>query len=237
FAPARPVRPRAMDEDDVAGRWWRRSGRTCGFTGEGQQGDQHGGGGQEEVAHHGSPGGKQDRFNGGIRPLGAGVTFRAIGTPQVPRVRPGMRMTMQEQAWADALRRERAGDGSRYARFLEEYSTVLRRVVRSRLSAAGLDAQEAEDVVQEVLMAIHQRRDQWRDDRPLLPWLGAISRYKTIDVLRRRRSELHMRIDLSEREWADLFVAADGPAVDAAARVEHMVSALPRVEQSVVRKL
>src|SRR5690606_31194397 len=136
--------------------------------------------------------------------------------------RPGMRMTMQEQAWAAALRRERAGDGSRYARFLEEYSSVLRRVVRSRLSAAGLDAQEAEDVVQEVLMAIHQRRDQWNDERPLLPWLGAISRYKTIDVLRRRRSELRMRIDLSDREWADLFAASDAPAVDAAARAEHM---------------
>ncbi|TYT26589.1 sigma-70 family RNA polymerase sigma factor [Luteimonas viscosa] len=146
-------------------------------------------------------------------------------------------MTMQEQAWADALRRERAGDGSRYAQFLEEYSSVLRRVVRGKLSGAGLDVQEAEDVVQEVLIAIHQRRDQWNDERPLLPWLGAISRYKTIDVLRRRRSELRLRIDLSEREWADLFVAADAPVVDAGARIEDMVSALPRVEQSVVRKL
>ncbi|MDH5821872.1 sigma-70 family RNA polymerase sigma factor [Luteimonas sp. RD2P54] len=146
-------------------------------------------------------------------------------------------MAMQEQAWADALRRERAGDASRYAWFLKEYSAVLRRVVRGRLASAGLDPQEAEDIVQEVLLAIHQRRDQWDCNRPLLPWLGAISRYKTIDALRRRRSERRMRIDLSDREWASLFAAEGEPAVDSGARVEHMVSTLPRVEQSVVRKV
>ncbi|NZA26232.1 sigma-70 family RNA polymerase sigma factor [Luteimonas sp. SJ-92] len=146
-------------------------------------------------------------------------------------------MTMQEQAWADALRRERAGDASRYAGFLKEYSAVLRRIVRGRLASAGLDAQEAEDIVQEVLLAIHQRRDQWDDSRPLLPWLGAISRYKTIDAMRRRASERRMRIGLSDREWANLFAAQGEPAVGSPARIEEMVSALPRVEQSVVRKL
>jgi RNA polymerase sigma-70 factor, ECF subfamily len=144
---------------------------------------------------------------------------------------------MQEQAWADALRRERAGDASRYGVFLEEYSAVLRRVVRARLSAAGLGAHEAEDIVQDVLMAIHLRRDQWDDKRPLLPWLGAISRYKTIDALRRRRSESRMRIDLDDREWANLFEDGGESAVDDNGTVERMVSTLPGVEQSVVRKV
>lgn len=144
---------------------------------------------------------------------------------------------MQEQAWADALRRERAGDGSRYEWFLKEYAAVLRRVVRARLSAAGLGAHEAEDIVQEVLMAIHLRRDQWDDRRPLLPWLGAISRYKTIDALRRRRSESRLRTDLDDREWANLFEDEGEPAVDDNSLVERRVSALPRVEQSAVRKI
>lgn len=144
---------------------------------------------------------------------------------------------MQEQAWADALRRERAGDASRYGLFLKEYSAVLRRVVQARLSAAGLGAHEAEDIVQEVLMAIHLRRDQWDDRRPLLPWLGAISRYKTIDALRRRRSESRMRLDLDDREWANLFEDEGAPVIDDPAAVERMVSTLPRVEQAAVRKI
>ncbi|WP_202926335.1 sigma-70 family RNA polymerase sigma factor [Pseudoxanthomonas wuyuanensis] len=146
-------------------------------------------------------------------------------------------MPLPEQDWADALRRERAGDASRYADFLKEYSTVLRRVVGGRLSGTGLDAGEAEDVVQEVLMAVHLRRDQWDSNRPLLPWLGAISRYKTIDVVRRRRSELRARVDLSDQQWANLFEDGAEFAGDTGGRLERMVSELPKVEQSVVRKL
>jgi RNA polymerase sigma factor (sigma-70 family) len=144
---------------------------------------------------------------------------------------------MPEQAWAEALRRERAGDASHYAAFLTAYCAAMRRVIGSRLSSAGLDAREAEDVVQEILMAVHLRRDQWDSDRPLLPWLAAIARYKTIDALRRRRSEFRSRIDISEREWATLFEDGGEFADHNRGRMERMVSTLPKVEQSVVRKL
>jgi RNA polymerase sigma-70 factor (ECF subfamily) len=41
-------------------------------------------------------------------------------------------------------------------------------------------------VVQEILLAIHLKRQTWMQDQPFLPWLNAIARHKLIDVLRRR---------------------------------------------------
>lgn len=142
-----------------------------------------------------------------------------------------------EQTWADALRRERSGEASGYAAFLAEFAEVLRRLVRHRLSVYGLASQETEDVVQEVLMAVHSRRDQWDDSRPLLPWLGAISRYRIIDALRRRRTELRLRIDLSEREWLTLLQEESATLREDPDAIERAVSALPRIEQSAVRKV
>lgn len=144
---------------------------------------------------------------------------------------------MPEHDWADALRRERAGDASGYEPFLRAYASWLRRVVRRRLADLGIDPREAEDIVQDVLMSVHARRDQWDEGRPLLPWLAAIARYRIIDALRRRRSERRVRIDLSDREWHALFEEARAPDATDRSGVERMVATLPPVEQAVVRRV
>jgi RNA polymerase sigma-70 factor (ECF subfamily) len=51
---------------------------------------------------------------------------------------------------------------------------------------AGIGNADAEDVVQEILLAIHLKRQTWMQDQPFLPWLNAIARHKLIDVMRRR---------------------------------------------------
>lgn len=149
-----------------------------------------------------------------------------------------MSLDLPEQDWADALRREREGDASGYAAFLRAYAAVLRRIVRSRLPFdAGSDPHAAEDVVQEVLMAVHVRRDQWDVHRPLLPWLAAITRYKVIDALRRRQSERRVRIHLDDHEWLALIGNACTSEIDDGEHVERMVATLPPVEQAVVRRI
>lgn len=93
-------------------------------------------------------------------------------------------MEDRDRRWGDLLRRAMDGDGGAYAAFLTEAAPVIRRIVAAR--GAGL-ADEVEDVVQEVLMAIHAKRHTWREDEPVTPWLYAIARYKTADAGRRRR--------------------------------------------------
>jgi len=88
----------------------------------------------------------------------------------------------REDGWARAMRAGLAGDMRAYRALLEAITPHLRAVVRRNLSGNA----DVEDVVQEVLLAIHLKRHTWMPDQPFTPWLNAIARHKTIDALRKR---------------------------------------------------
>lgn len=76
-----------------------------------------------------------------------------------------------------------AGDAAAYRRLLEAATRLLRRYFLKRL---GVDrAADADDLVQETLLAIHSRRATYEPDRPFTVWLHAIARYRLIDHFRR----------------------------------------------------
>jgi RNA polymerase sigma-70 factor (ECF subfamily) len=135
------------------------------------------------------------------------------------------------------MRAERSGQRLIYETFLREFSTSLRRIIGMRLNRLGLSASETEDVVQEVLIAVHSRRDQWDPSRPLMPWLNAIARYKMIDAARRLRRDVRLRIELTEEEWSDLSGSSQPDPAHNAADVEKMIGDLPPGQQSVVRAI
>ena len=95
-----------------------------------------------------------------------------------------------EMAWAELMRAGLAGDAAAYRQLLEAIAPRLRRFAVHGLSRIG--NADAEDVVQEILLAIHLKRQTWMQDQPFLPWLNAIARHKLIDVMRRkgRRGEV-----------------------------------------------
>src|ERR1044072_7370840 len=84
------------------------------------------------------------------------------------------------------------GDSVAYQRLLALLSPTLVRSVRARAQAVGLDA---EDVVQEVLLALHLKRNTWVRGTPVAPWVAAIARNKLVDAHRRRGSRLEISID------------------------------------------
>lgn len=135
------------------------------------------------------------------------------------------------------MRAERRGDAAAYEAFLREFAALVRRIVAIRLHRLNLGADEAEDVVQEVLIAVHTKRDQWDAARPLIPWLNAIARYKTVDALRRLKRQARGRVDLSDAEWAALFIAEDSRQDLDAADLEKLISALPAGQQAAVRTI
>jgi len=92
----------------------------------------------------------------------------------------------QDREWSAAMRAALAGDGAAYQRLLAALVPYLRNLCRKSCARAGLSASEAEDAVQETLLAIHLKRHTWDPDQALTPWLSAIARNKVIDMLRRR---------------------------------------------------
>lgn len=96
---------------------------------------------------------------------------------------------------SDLLRAGLSGDDRSYGRFLEGAARLLRGFCARKLPP-GLPGFDAEDLVQEILMAIHAKRHTWRTDEPVEPWLFAIARYKAIDAFRKHGKRIE--VDLSD---------------------------------------
>lgn len=91
-----------------------------------------------------------------------------------------------ELEWAALMRAALAGDAVAYQALLVALTPVLRASARRGCQRVGLMAADAEDVVQETLLAIHLKRQTWQPDMPIMPWVRAIARNKLVDTLRRR---------------------------------------------------
>jgi RNA polymerase sigma-70 factor (ECF subfamily) len=111
-------------------------------------------------------------------------------------------MDPREELWAAAMRAERRGDAAAYEGLLADIAKTLRALIRGRLSRLGMNAHETEDILQDVLIGLHTVRQSWDANRPFLPWLHAIVRYKLSDAVRRRRREARYRYDLTLEEWS-----------------------------------
>lgn len=94
--------------------------------------------------------------------------------------------------WSLLMRAALQGDAASYRRLLGDLAPALRGFARRLLARAGRDGSEAEDVVQETLLALHLKRQTWDPETELAPWVWAIARHKAVDVLRRsgRRAEI-----------------------------------------------
>ncbi|MGV6876291.1 sigma-70 family RNA polymerase sigma factor [Pseudochelatococcus sp. B33] len=144
-------------------------------------------------------------------------------------------MDAREVKWSRAMLAERRGDAAAYEAFLRDFAASMRRIIAMHLHRVGFGTDEAEDVVQEILIAVHSRRRQWEASRPLVPWLNAIARYKAIDAMRRLQRQARGRVHLSEEEWSMLFVAEGSHRDHERMDVERLVSALPAGQQAAVR--
>ncbi|MBP1842898.1 RNA polymerase sigma-70 factor (ECF subfamily) [Rhizobium petrolearium] len=97
-----------------------------------------------------------------------------------------MRNQAREMEWAAWMRSAIAGDSRAYQKLLTALTPHLRMMARKRCEQFGAPTSEAEDVVQEVLLAIHLKRGTWDPSRPLGPWISAIVHNKLVDSMRRR---------------------------------------------------
>jgi RNA polymerase sigma-70 factor (ECF subfamily) len=69
-----------------------------------------------------------------------------------------------------------------YGALLDDIGPLVQQFVRRRVR----DAEEAKDVYQDILMALHRARRSYEADRPFEPWLFAIARRVVARRLRER---------------------------------------------------
>src|SRR5713226_1818681 len=116
------------------------------------------------------------------------------------------------------------GNAAAHRRLLDRLSRRLRAYYKSRLARIGRSAAEAEDLVQEALLAIHFKRHTYDPAEPLTPWVDAIARYKLIDFLRRTRTSLD---DVPIDEADTMMAHDDNLSAESTRDLEQLTQRLP----------
>src|SRR5438046_9655187 len=115
------------------------------------------------------------------------------------------------------------GDAASYRSLLDRLSSRLRAYYKGKLARVGRGATEAEDLVQEVLLAIHLKRHTYDAAEPLTPWVHTIARYKLIDYLRRTRSTASVPLD----EDTEAMAQDDNADAESSHDIRKLLQRLP----------
>lgn len=121
-----------------------------------------------------------------------------------------------------------AGDEAAYRVLLTALGDVLRRYYMRRIGA-----DDAEDLVQEALIALHTRRATYDREQAFTPWLYAIARYKLLDHMRRARVRATVPLD----DQMELAAQDETEAASARRDLDRMLETLSPETQAMIRKV
>jgi len=143
-------------------------------------------------------------------------------------------MSNREKEWVEFMQAANRGCKHSYSRLLTALASALPRIVAPNLARLGVPASDIDDVVQEVLLAIHSKRHTWDESRPFSPWLRAIVRHKALDLARQRYKQSEAAV-ASALDVAVTTEAYEEP--HSMILVERHVEGLPKQQRNVVRAL
>ena len=142
-------------------------------------------------------------------------------------------MRESDGEWTGLMRQAISGDSAAYHRLLKAVTPVLRAGARRGLARAGQPVDQSEDIVQDILLAVHLKRHTWDANAPFAPWLFAIARNKLIDALRRHGRRIFVNVD----DFAETI--PDEPAAEtvSANEVASLLQSLPPRQREVLQSI
>ena len=134
-------------------------------------------------------------------------------------------MTTQEIELKALMLASLEGDSASHRALLDGLSRRLRAYYKGKLARFGRGAVEAEDLVQEAVLAIHLKRHTYDPAEPLTAWVHAIARYKLIDFLRRTRKSIS---DVPIEEADTIMAHDDNVDAESTHDVRRLMEQLPK---------
>lgn len=133
-------------------------------------------------------------------------------------------MRTDDHSLSSLMALAQTGDAAAYRTVLETSQRWLRRYFANRIAPSAID-----DLVQETLVSIHRKRASYDPDRPFLPWLAAIARFRWVDQLRRS-----YRAD--ETELTDIFgFEPEDEAIMAKISIDRLLGMIPSGQARAIR--
>ncbi|WP_029080155.1 sigma-70 family RNA polymerase sigma factor [Bradyrhizobium sp. th.b2] len=134
-------------------------------------------------------------------------------------------MTSDEIELKTLMLASQRGDAASHGALLAKLAPRLRGYYKRRLMGAGRSAEEAGDLVQETLLAVHLKRHTYDPGALFTPWLHAVARYKLIDYLRANKMS-RMNVPIDDRN--DLMAADDHSSTESTHDMAKLLGRLPR---------
>ncbi len=123
------------------------------------------------------------------------------------------------------------GDAAAHKALLSRLSAYLRGYFKGQLARIGRGPADAEDLVQETLIALHTRRHTYDRSQLLTPWVYAIARYRLVDYLRRTKASL---ADVPIEEATELLADDDATAADSGLDLRKLMAQLaPKTRRAI----
>jgi RNA polymerase sigma-70 factor (ECF subfamily) len=131
--------------------------------------------------------------------------------------------------WDKLAAKAQGGDASAYRILLSELVPVIRRIVIKSLP----NPQNADDVVQDVLLSVHKALHTYDKRRPFMPWVQSIIHFRKTDYLRQHYAQHdNMKLSLDDPDTPDyLITEGHGGSIK---DIEDAFESLPRQQQKVV---
>jgi len=125
--------------------------------------------------------------------------------------------------------RAQAGDEDAYRTALARIAVRLRGYLRRRMSGRPDDV---EDLVQDVLLALHLQRATYDATQPVGAWVLAIARHKLVDLWRRlgRRERMHDPLD----DVDEGLLVAEPDVTDTRRDLVQLLGALPAAQRQAI---
>lgn len=110
-----------------------------------------------------------------------------------------------------------------YHAFLEALAVHLRGFLRRRITHRQTG--EIEDLIQEILLAVHKTRHTYRAEQPLTAWVQAITKYKIADHFRAfaRRDNLQCQLEGD----SEFFAFEESESIQAKHDISRLLQLLP----------
>jgi RNA polymerase sigma-70 factor, ECF subfamily len=122
-------------------------------------------------------------------------------------------------------------DAAAHKALLTRLSAHLRAYFKTRLARIGRGPADAEDLVQETLIALHTRRHTYDRSKLITPWVYAIARYRLVDFLRRSKASV---TDVAIEEAEEVLADDDSSSVESGLDLEKLMARLtPKTRQAI----
>src|SRR5262249_12800912 len=147
------------------------------------------------------------------------------------RVRELMNLRSDERELRSLMLAGLDGDAAAHKALLTRLSTYLRAYFKTHLAQIAKGLADAEDLVQETLIALHTRRHTYDRSQPLAPWVYAIARYRLVDYLRRSKGSA---MDVPIEEAEEVLADDDPSSVESGLDLAQLLARLsPKARQAI----